>query len=368
MWFILTLSLTAPKDFESKMSETRSLVSYIYMFKALIQNFSIPACLICLVFAGAAVAQKAPDKKPVNFGYSQNPKTKTRPEAPKAQEGPSPVSSNPVRTTPITQPPPSIAAKTLEIARRANPTTFAPTEVYKVGVGDVLFINLQNAGRASSYYTVLNDGTIDYPLAGQMVFVKGFTVEEIEDALRDRIKLYENPQVSVKVRDYGSHAISVLGMVERTGEKYIQREAVPLFVIKAEAVVQPKAAYAIVKRANAQTETLSLNDAKSDDFLVLPGDVIEFASNSRGGDAAFYFISGDVVTAGQKEFHDGLTLSQAIIASGGAKKAGIKKAVIRRKNAAGFLVPTEHSLKNIKEGKAQDPVLQPGDTVEVGDN
>jgi polysaccharide export outer membrane protein len=256
----------------------------------------------------------------------------------------------------------------MEIARRANPTTVVPTEVYKVGVGDVLFINLQNAGRASSYYTVLNDGTIDYPLAGKMVFVKGFTVEEIEDTLRDTIKLYENPRVSVKVRDYASHAVSVLGMVERTGEKYIQREAVPLFVIKAEAVVQPKAAYAIVKRANATTETLSLKDAKTDDFLVLPGDVIEFASNSRGGDAAFYYISGEVVTAGQKEFHDGLTLSQAVIASGGTKKTSIKRVVIRRKNASGFLVPTEHNLKNIKDGKAQDPVLQPGDAIEVGEN
>jgi protein involved in polysaccharide export with SLBB domain len=339
------------------------------MFKALLQKISIPACLVCLAFAGSAIAQKVQDKKPVNFGYSQNPKTRSRPEQPQARETLNTGNTAEVRTAMVnTQPPPSIAAKTLEVARRANPTTVAPTEVYKVGVGDVLFINLQNAARASTYYTVLNDGTIDYPLAGQMVFVKGATVEEVEDMLRDKIKLYENPQVSVKVRDYASHTVSVLGMVERTGEKYIQREAVPLFVIKAEAVVQPKAAYAIVKRANAQTETLSLKEARSDDFLILPGDVIEFASNSRGGDGAFYFISGEVVAAGQKEFHDGVTLSQAIIASGGAKKTGIKKVVIRRKNASGFLVPTEYSLKNIKDGKSPDPVLQPGDTVEVGDN
>ena len=84
------------------------------------------------------------------------------------------------------------------------------------------------------------------------------------------------------------------------------------------------------------------------------------------GDSGFYFIGGEVATIGQKDFHDGLTLSQAIMASGGTRKPGIKKVVIRRKNTEGFLVPIEFSLKNIKEGKQADPILQPGDTIEVG--
>jgi hypothetical protein len=156
-------------------------------------------------------------------------------------------------------------------------------------------------------------------------------------------------------------------MVERSGEKNIQREAMPLFVIKAEAIVNPKAAYALIRRANSQTETLSLKDAKVDDVLIFPGDIVEFAANAAGGDEAseFYFIGGEVISTGQKDFHPGLTLSQAILASGGTKKSNAKKVIIRRKNASGFLVAAEYSLKNIKEGKATDPVLQAGDTIEV---
>lgn len=343
------------------------------MFKSLFKNLAISACVMGLALAGTVAAQNtSTNGKPVNFGYSQNPKTRTKPETAAKQGTPtldntrSQGNGNIVIGTSV-KPPPSIAAKTMEIARRANTVAVKPTETYKVGVGDILFINLQNAGKASTYYTILNDGTIDYPLAGSMVFVNGMTVEEIEDLLRDKIKLYENPQVSVKVREYASHTVNVLGLVERTGEKNIQREAVPLFVIKAEAVVQPKATHAIIKRANSQTETLALKDARSDEVLIFPGDIIEFAANSRGGSGSdqFYFVSGEVNTAGQKEFHEGLTLSQAIIASGGTKRPNIKKVTIRRKNDSGFLVPTEYSLKNIKDGKSQDPVLKAGDMIEV---
>jgi protein involved in polysaccharide export with SLBB domain len=344
------------------------------MFKVPLRKISLT--LIALGFLSTvqiAAQTSTTDQKVVNFRYSQNPKIKTRPEP--VKEPAIPTLSNTGTQNSATgvvgtqnAPPPSIAARTLEIAKRANAAAIAPTDIYKVAAGDVLFINLQNAAKASTYFTVLNDGTIDYPLAGEMVAVGGLTVEEIEDILREKIKLYENPLVSVKVREYGSHTVKVLGLVERSGEKYIQREAVPLFVIKAEAVVQPKANYAIVRRANSQTETLSLKDAKVDDVLIFPGDIVEFASNSTGGNSSgeFYFVAGEVLSAGQKDYHPGLTLSQAIVASGGTKKANVKKVIIRRKNAAGYLMPIEYSLKNIRDGKAADPVLQAGDTIEVG--
>lgn len=345
------------------------------MLKALLRTISLPIIAAGLLSVGQAAAQtNAADQKTVNFRYSQNPKIKTRPEASANEQGIPTLDNTGSRDSVaakvgvVSAPPPSIAAKTLEIAKRANAAAIAPTDTYKVDAGDVLFINLQNAAKASTYFTVLNDGTIDYPLAGEMVRVGGLTVEEIEDALREKIKLYENPQVSVKVREYASHSVKVLGLVEHSGEKNIQREAVPLFVIRAEAVVQPKATYAIIRRVNSQTETLPLKDAKVDDVLIFPGDVVEFASNTTGGnsDGEFYFIGGEVLSAGQKDYHPGLTLSQAVIASGGTKKANVKKVVIRRKNSAGFLLRTEYSLKNIKDGKDPDPVLQAGDTIEVG--
>jgi polysaccharide export outer membrane protein len=345
--------------------------------------------------AGEAVAQsEQPTVKKVNFGYSQNPKTKSksvdaektnRTEVVPTTEVPNIIETKTVEPTTI-EPTNfggetvttnnvefesrSVANKTLEVVKRANTLAVSPTEIYKIGVGDVLFISLQNASaKDSTYFTVLNDGTIDYPLAGEMIQVGGLTAEEIEDLLKTKIKLYEKPQVSVKVREHASHRITVLGLVEKAGEKFLPREAVPLFMIRAEAIVQPRANLALIKRFNSETERVDLNDSKSDEVLIFPGDIIEFKSSdvtvTDSSAAQFYFIGGNVVSGGQKSFHQGLTLTQAILASGGLKKTTVKKVVLRRKNQEGLLSALEFDLNSIKAGKQPDPLLHPGDTIEV---
>lgn len=323
---------------------------------------------IILFAAGNLIAQTPePTTKKVNFGYSQNPKTKSKKENSTTTQNPTETSEATVELPNQTNE--TIAKKTLEVVRNASKNAVVPTETYKVGVGDILFINLQNSSKGSTYFTVLNDGTIDYPLAGEMISVSGLTTEEIEDALREKVKLYENPQISVKVREYSSHKITVLGMVEKSGEKFIQREAVPLFVVRAEAVVQAKASRVVVRRADSTIETFSLSDAKAENTLVFPNDIVEFTDDSqaaKNGQIRFFFIGGEVVSVGQKDFFEGLTLTQAILASGGLRKESIKKVVIRRKNAEGLLVSTEYNLKLIKDGKIPDPALEAGDTIEVG--
>ena len=265
----------------------------------------------------------------------------------------------------------SVAAKTLEVAKRAVAVEVSPTEIYKVGVGDILFISLQNApAKETTYFTVLNDGTIDYPLAGEMVQILGLTTEQIEDLLKEKIKLYENPQISIKIREHNSHNYTVLGLVEKSGEKTMQREAIPLYVVKAEAIVSSKANQAIIKRTGQETQTVDLKDSKSGDILIHPGDIIEFSTDEETANIAkvsqFYFIGGEINSGGRKDYTQAISLTQAILESGGLKKSNVKKVVIRRKNEAGLLVPTEFDLKAIKDGKAVDPVLFAGDTIEIG--
>jgi len=194
------------------------------------------------------------------------------------------------------------------------------------------------------------------------------TTEEVEDLLKEKIKLYENPQVSVKVREHASHKISVFGLVEKAGEKYLQREAIPLYVVRAEAIVQPNASLVVIKRANSDTEKINLKDPKAEDVLIFPGDIVEFKSvaSENAKVPQFYYIGGNIASVGQKDFHQGITLTQAILASGGLKKLTVKSVVIRRKNEAGLLSPIEFNLKAIKDGKQPDPILQAGDTIEIG--
>ncbi len=242
----------------------------------------------------------------------------------------------------------------------------ALSSIYRVAASDTLDIRLLNSSsRASTLYTVLADGTIDYPLAGEPLNVGGLTPEEISTRLASRIKIYDQPQVSVGVRDYASHNVIVTGFVDNPGTKILRREAVPLYVLLTETPPRPEAAHASIVRAGTQIAKVDLTDQTQTAILVLPGDFIKVVAAPPRA-TQFYFIGGQIVTPGQRDFHAGLTLTQAILASGGTTNAAGNKAKLSRQGADKRLTTTEYNLKQIEEGKIPDPLLQPGDRLEVG--
>ena len=298
---------------------------------AILRTLVFLAVAACLTAGGvfAQSAESAPKK--INFDYSQNPKAKTAPRETTSEDKPDVPADDPTEFDG-----PSLASNTLEAAKKAVRKAVSPTDIYRVGVGDVLFISLQDApAGASMYFTVLTDGSIDYPIAGGAVRVVGMTTDTIEEILLEKIKLIENPRLTVRVRDHSSHVITVLGLVERPGEKQLQREAVPLFVVRAEAIVKPEANRVSVRRSNREIETFELSDPGSENILIFPGDIIDFShrdDNAAGASVPqFFYIGGDVKSVGQKDFYAGLTLTQAILASGGLSKSRVKSVIVRRK-------------------------------------
>ena len=193
-----------------------------------------------------------------------------------------PFSSNPdVRTTVASvkradAPQPDVRTAKTSVTVDAGERTADLTRIYKIGVGDMLHIVLANAPNASGYYTVRSDGTIDFPLAGDSPKVDGMAPSDIEQMLASRIKLYHDPRLQVRVQEFGSHKINVTGMVERNGERFLQREAMPLFTIKADVEVHAGATMVVVKRSSGKAEKYNLNDLNTDEVLVYAGDAIEF--------------------------------------------------------------------------------------------
>ncbi|MBV9241461.1 MAG: polysaccharide biosynthesis/export family protein [Acidobacteria bacterium] len=159
----------------------------------------------------------------------------------------------------------------------AATTDADPTRTYKVAPGDTLYIVLANAPNASGYYSVRADGSIDFPLAGDGPNVQGMNTGEIERSLSSDIKLYRDAHLQVTVREFGSHKINVTGLVERNGERFLQREAMPLFTVKADVGVNAWARNVTITHASGSKETHDLRDIRTDDVLVCAGDVIEFA-------------------------------------------------------------------------------------------
>jgi protein involved in polysaccharide export with SLBB domain len=149
------------------------------------------------------------------------------------------------------------------------------TQVYRVGVSDVLDIQLpQTPTTKSTLYTVLPDGLLEFELAGEPFSVVGLTTKEVAEQLRQRIKVLDRPAVNVTVREYASHRVTVIGFVSAPGTKVLRREAVPLFVLLAEALPLEDASKAVIIRSG-QTVTVDLKESTNTSMLIGPGDVIK---------------------------------------------------------------------------------------------
>lgn len=255
-------------------------------------------------------------------------------------------------------------AKTNETAVAAA-NELALTKLYHVGPGDVLDVRINDASAAqSTLFTVTPAGLLEHPLLAEPLHVGGMSVEEIGTAIENDLKrraLSESPKVSVGVRDYASHTILVSGLVKDSGTKILRREAIPLYVVVADAQPLPEAAKVTVVRSESnQTYDIDLSDPAEMNLLVRPGDVITLQANAT----QFLYIGGEVKSPGEKTYRRGLTLTQALIVAGGVTDKA-KEARLGRGNGDGFLIVTTVKLKDIESGKIPDPMVRPGDRIMI---
>ena len=238
------------------------------------------------------------------------------------------------------------------------------TEIYRVGVGDVLDIRLLNsANNKSTLFTVVGNGVIDLPVAGGTVSVSGLTTEEIQNLVAAELKrraVEEKAQVSVVVRQYLSHSITVTGLVGNPGTRFLRREMVPLYVVLAEAQLRNDGGRVVIMRNGAASAAQDLSDAATLNLNIQSGDIVTVSSRPQ----EFYYIGGRISYPGQKVFQPGITLLQAILAAGGTTKQD-SRVEISREGADGRLVTIRYSTKQIKSGAVQDPKLQAGDRIEI---
>lgn len=243
----------------------------------------------------------------------------------------------------------------------------SPASIYRIGIGDVLDIRLLNGQdpRSSTLYSVVAGGVLDYPLLKDPLTVAGMTTDELSAQLVAEFRhrnLYDKPQVRVSVREYASHAVLVSGLVSDPGTKILRREAIPLYVVVAEAQPKPEAGRAvIISHTTGKITNVDLNDAAGLNTLVQSGDVVTLTVRPP----EFYYVGGEVGAPGQKDFHSGITLTQALLASGGATKTAGERVRVLRAGPDGRLSPTEYNLHEIENGVVPDPQLQPGDRIEV---
>jgi polysaccharide biosynthesis/export protein len=266
--------------------------------------------------------------------------------------------------TKVEAPPPTDKAVEAPVAVNAAANELALTKIYRVGPNDVLDIRINDNTSQSTLFTITASGLLEHPMLAEPLPAGGLTVDEIGSKFESELKrraLMENPKVSIAVRDYASHTILVSGLVKDSGTKILRREAIPLYVVVADAQPLPEAArVAVLRNESNETFEIDLTEASEMNLLVRPGDVITLHPSVT----QFVYIGGEVKTPGEKTYRRGLTLTQAIIAAGGVTSKA-KEARLGRDDGKGFLVMTRFKLKEIESGKVQDPAVRPGDRITI---
>ena len=292
----------------------------------------------------------------------------------KAQPRPQPVAEQVSISVKVPTPPEKTLDKAPEKVPETAPETsdevnaaakeLALTKIYRVGPNDVLDIRINDNASQSTLFTITASGLLEHPMLAEPMPAGGLTTDEIGSRLESELKrraLMDNPKVSVGVRDYASHTILVSGLVKDSGTKILRREAIPLYVVVADAQPLPEAARVTVLRNESnQTFDVELNESSEMNLLVRPGDVITLHPNVT----QFIYIGGEVKLPGEKTYRRGLTLTQALIAAGGVTPKA-KEARLGRDDGKGFLVVTKFKLKEIESGKVQDPAVKPGDRITI---
>lgn len=295
--------------------------------------------------------------RPARSVGQKNAKTQPQPVGSQvsiASKTPAPADDDDA-TTPEKTDPPEDKPKNDEMAL---------TRIYRIGANDVLDIRVADSTSSeSTLFTITPAGLLEHPMLAEPMHVGGLTVEEITTRFTDDLKrrALDNTKVIVGVRDYASHAVLVSGLVKEAGTKILRREAIPLYVVVADAQPLPEAARVTVMRNESnQVFDIELSQSSEMNLLVRPGDVVTLHANAT----QFVYVGGEVKFPGEKTYRRGLTLTQALISAGGVLEKP-KEARLGRDDGRGFLIVTKFKLKDIESGKVPDPLVRPGDRIMV---
>jgi polysaccharide export outer membrane protein len=180
--------------------------------------------------------------------------------------------------------------------------------------------------------------------------------------------------VEVKVKEFQSQFVSVVGEVNNPGRKPL-RGRTRLFDVLIEAGgFTPRASgeILITRREGTFESGASTLKLRFSGASPAPKDLVNLEIPLRNGDlitaSAKYYVTveGEVARPGRYPIEDEMTLSSAVVAAGSLTRFGKSDVRIRRVNPeTGKTEILEADLKAIRNGKEPDLVLRPNDVITV---
>ena len=260
------------------------------------------------------------------------------------------------------------------VARPPAPAPPAASD-YQVGPGDVLEVLVYGNEDLSRVPTVQTNGTIVLPLLGELQ-VAALTVAEVQRKITNLLaKDYLiNPQVEVKVREYQSQHVSVVGEVNAPGRQPLRGRTRLIDALTEAKGFTPRASgEVIITRTDGAFEDgkTSITVRLSNSAGPTLQDSINLSVPLKNGDIItaspkfFVTVDGEVNRPGRYAIEADLTVTGAVSLAGGLTRFGSNNVKVRR-SEAGKVTLIEVDIKNVRNGKKPDVPLLPNDVVSVG--
>lgn len=267
--------------------------------------------------------------------------------------------------------PAAVRAQTAPAPSAANASL--PDSSYKINPGDQLNVQVFGEPTLTQSVTVLDDGTIEYPMVGK-VAVGGKTPPQAADAIKDALLRYvRHPMVTVSLAQEGQNNVLVLGNVKTPG-RYVVRSGAHLSdaIAAAGGLGTTNGDYpdARVTQDNGTNQQVSLQellvDGKSKLNVPLSNNAVVYV---EGPLPIQVEVVGAVDHPGYYTVHQGDRLSVAIAQAGTSAnaKADLNHVTITH-DADGKTVKQQVNMYNaLEKGErgAGDPVLHKDDVVYV---
>ncbi len=246
---------------------------------------------------------------------------------------------------------------------RAQEPAAAPgaNDAYQVDGRDVLEVLVYGEEQLSGTLTVAEQGMIDVPLLGP-VDVNGLTTLEIARHIELQLgeKYLVNPHVTVRVMEYGSKEIKVLGAINKPGLYYLTGPTTLLQILsQAGGISKVNIREVQVQRGEGTPIVVKLDDLVSGngsgDFLLQKGDSIYIP------DSLAVYVGGEVAHPGEVPYKEGMTITEAITLAGSWNATALKSTVYILRDGQRMRV----NVRRILRAKDADILLIPGDQVQV---
>ncbi len=275
--------------------------------------------------------------------------------------------------------PPASAPQAAPAGANASAATALPADSsadYQVGPGDVLEVTVFGNEDLSRVPTVQTNGAISLPLLGE-VPVAGRTLAQVQQEITARLgrDYLVNPQVEVRVREYHSQFVSVVGEVGAPGRKPLRGRTRLIDALVEAGGFTPRASGEVLI---ARTDGAFAGGSRTLVLRISGGatpsaqDAVNLELPLRNGDIItaspkyYVTVDGEVNRPGRYPIEADLTVTGAVSLAGGLTRYGSNTVKVRRtESPSGKVRLIEVDLKDVRNGKKPDLPLQPNDVLSV---